>query len=526
MALLMARHMRFDAADPQWSDRDRMVTAPGAVGLGEAAAALLGSGPGLFCSPTQAIGAATGLALAERMLAGRFGRSLVDHRTWLLGGGAELATGPVQEAACLAGRWRLGRLTVMAAIAEADAPGLAGFAANGWAVRRTRAGDAGEVAAALSAAARSFKPTLILCVSHPPAGELEGAGDAAHVWAVAGRRSAGARHSWLRRLVRHASRHDFEQAMAGRLPPRWHSSLYDTASPDGPGNAATTAQAVQQAIGQLAPGLASLAVLPGEPSWALPATQAEPVAARELCSQLTQASAAASAGLALHGGLIPLSAYRLDELARVQPALLDMAREGLRLTQMLIEPRAPDPVSGQHAALRAMQDVAVFRPADAAEAVECLELALRRSAGPSVLLLSDTPVPLAAEPAPRMRPARGGYLLAETPGERSATLIASGAELQVALQVRAVLAVHGLEAAVVALPCWNLFARQDPAWIAEILGPAPRFGIETSSGFGWERWLGASGHFIGLQTAPISAADEALRIADSIRHTLARSEAA
>ncbi len=519
MALLVACHMRFDAADPRWPDRDRLIIAASAAGLGEAAARLLGSGPGLSQSPSQALGAAAGLALAERMLASRFGRSLVDHRTWMLGGGAELATGPVQEAACLAGQWRLGRLTVIAAVASAEMPGLSGFAANGWAIRRTRGGDAGEAAAALSAAARSLKPTLILCVTQPATGEAALSGDATPAWAAAGRRSAGARHSWLKRLTRHASRYEFDQAMEGRLPPRWHSPISEPISPNPPQQPVSTAQAVEQAIAQLAPGLANLAVLPSGPGWSLPAMHAEPAAARALCSQLTQASAAIALGLALHGGLIPISAYRLDDVTRVQPALHDAVREELRLTQLFIEPCIPCPVADQHAALHAVRDLAVFRPADAAEAVECFELALRRRSGPSVLLLSDVPGPLAGEPGSRLRSARGGYLLAE-PARRSVTLIASGAELHLAKQVSTVLAAFGLSAAVLSLPCWHLFAQQDPDWVASMLGAAPRFGIDSSGGFGWERWLGGSGRFIGVPPGQLNAAGEPHRIADMIRRHL------
>ena len=526
VALLMARHMRFDAADPQWPDRDRLVVAQGAAGLGEATSALLGAAPGLFHQPGQALGASTGLALAERMLTGRFGRSLVDHRTWQLGGGAELATGPVQEAACLAGRLRLGRLTMIAAVPEADLPGLAGFAANGWAVRRTTAGDAGEVAAALSAAARSFKPTLIVCVTHAAAAEMTPCADGAQVWGAAGRRNAGARRSWLKRLARHASRPDFDRAVAGGLQPGWQAPLVEPGRLSAPEERVSTAQAVQRAIAVLSPTMSGLTALPGDAGWALPSTQAEPAAARELCGKLTQASAAVTAGLALHGGLMTLAVHRLGDVAHVQPALHDLALEGLRHTQIMMEPATPCPVSGQHAALHAMQNVTVFRPADAAEAMECLALAFRRTSGPSVLLLSDAPAPVLAERPARTPSARGGYVVAETAGERVATLVASGAELHLAMQARALLATSGIEVAVVSLPCWTVFAAQDPEWVAQVLGPAPRYGIEASSGFGWERWLGSSGLFIAARDDRTRPSVEPHRIAETISRHLHGREAA
>ena len=95
--------------------------------------------------------------------------------------------------------------------------------------------------------------------------------------------------------------------------------------------------------------------------------------------------------------------------------------------------------------------------------------------------------------------ARGGYLVADAAsGARQATLIASGSELGAALAARALLAGAGIDAAVVSLPCWELFARQDAAYRAQVLGEAPRFGIEAACGFGWERWLGEGGRFVGM----------------------------
>jgi transketolase len=145
-----------------------------------------------------------------------------------------------------------------------------------------------------------------------------------------------------------------------------------------------------------------------------------------------------------------------------------------------------------------MPNVHVFRPADAMETAECWELALRRADGPSLLALSRQNLPALHSDAAENRSARGGYVLAEADGARQATLIATGSEVSLAMTARDALQAAGIATAVVSLPCWELFAAQDDAYRASVLGSAPRFGIEAAVGFGWEAWLGADGVFIGM----------------------------
>ncbi len=530
LALLLSRHLRFDAADPLWADRDRLVLIPDAAPLGETAARLLETGRGLYQVSGAAIGTATGMAMAERALAARFGRSLVDHRTWVLSAGPGLATGSVQEAASLAGVRRLGRLAVVHAMPAAGLPLLSGFVAKGWAVRRAAAGDAGAIASAMSAALRSLKPTLIAIIGAEEAPVREafaGPGltwDARAAWQSAGSRAAGLRRAWLKRLARHAARVEFDQTFQGRLPARWHAVLAEPVASAGQAERSTAA-AVQDILPRLMSALPELACLPGAPPWKLPGPQAELGAgSSEAAGLLTQAVTLALCGMAEHGGLLPFAAHPLGDLDTVRPALREAAIRGLHLIQMLVEPATGCPAAGQRTSLRAMRNVFVFRPAESSEAMECLELALRRTAGPSVLLLSEAPAPALSDRPARTRSARGGYLVAEPAGARDATLIASGADLHVAARARALLSQAGLSVALVSLPCWDLFAQQDAAWQARVLGAAPRIGIEAGSGFGWERWLGALGLFIDSSSAAVAPEGHpppgpARRIADAIlRH--------
>jgi transketolase len=145
-----------------------------------------------------------------------------------------------------------------------------------------------------------------------------------------------------------------------------------------------------------------------------------------------------------------------------------------------------------------MHNLHVLRPCDTMETAECWELALRRADGPSLLVLSRQALPAWRTDTTENRCARGGYVLAEADGPRQATLIATGSEVPIAMAAREKLAGDNIGAAVVSLPCWELFAQQDESYRAEVLGGAPRVGIEAACGFGWDRWLGPYGTFIGM----------------------------
>ena len=162
------------------------------------------------------------------------------------------------------------------------------------------------------------------------------------------------------------------------------------------------------------------------------------------------------------------------------------------------------------ASFRAMPNVLVLRPADAIETAEAWELAVKNNTGPTLLVLSRQGTPAVRDTANGNKSARGAYVLAEAEGQRTATIIATGTEVALALAARKTLAEEGIQVAVVSAPSFELFARQDAAYQAEVLGSAPRIGIEAASGFGWERWLGADGIFIGMNGFGASAPAEVL----------------
>jgi transketolase len=574
--VLWTRFHKFDSADPHWPDRDRFVLSAGSgamllyallhltghAGMGIAVLkrygqldGLTAGGPMFGQHPAieattgplgQGLATGVGLALAERLLAGRFGRSLVDHRTWVVVSDADLMDGVSHEAASIAGRFRLEKLTVLwdDSAPPAD-PGVCGedplkrFAGANWAVKRVDGHDFSQIAAALSMAMRSKKPTLIACRTligfaalrhHAGNGNavrtefdaaraalgwehdaFEVPEDVAVQWHRAGARGATARRGWLKRLARHSQRAEFERAIAGRLPDEYHEVIASLktgllASSSAVSTTETgylMSNALMAAIPDMVGGSAETG---GSDAVAPPGSESSTQPARVIAwGGRSHGMAAALNGLALHSGLIACGCTTLASADAMRPALRLAAMMKLRVVYTCTDDSIGVGAYGpshqpteQLAALRAIPNLLVFRPADAIETAECWELALRRNEGPSILVLSRQALPNLRTENAENRCARGGYMIAEAPGPRQATLIASGSEVAVALAARDLLAASSIPVAVVSLPCWERFAQQDEAYRAQVLGGAARFGIEAASEFGWSRWLGPDGCFIGM----------------------------
>ena len=165
----------------------------------------------------------------------------------------------------------------------------------------------------------------------------------------------------------------------------------------------------------------------------------------------------------------------------------------------------------QLAALRAMPNLNVFRPADSIECAECWEIALQTGATPSILALTRQGLPvLRTAHTDENLTAKGAYVLIEPKGQRAVTLIATGSEVALAVTAAKELGAEGIEAAVVSMPCWELFDAQDRSYQDAVLGRVPRVGVEAAIEFGWRKWLGSYGIFVGMRGFGASAPAEEL----------------
>ena len=385
-----------------------------------------------------------------------------------------------------------------------------------------KAGTAATHGAVLGAAeAQGMKD--LLGWNYPP---FEVPQDIRELWLRAGNRGAAARRAWLKRLTRHPQRAEFERVMAGRLPENVHEALAALRATIAETKPALAGRAAgQKALEVLAPVVPELV---GGSADLTPAnlTQVKSLGVVSPGSYggryihygiREHGMAAAMNGMAVHGGLIPYGGTFFCFTDYMRPSLRLAALMGVRVIHVLthdsiaVGEDGPTHQPVEHlASLRAMPNMQVLRPGDAMEAVECWELALRHADGPSLLVLSRLVLPALRTDAGENRCARGGYVLAEAEGPRAATLISSGSELSIAMAAREQLAKEGIKVAVVSLPCWELFAAQDEAWRAGVLGGAPRFGIEAAVAQGWEHWLGPDGVFIGMTGFGASAPPDVL----------------
>jgi transketolase len=228
--------------------------------------------------------------------------------------------------------------------------------------------------------------------------------------------------------------------------------------------------------------------------------------------------AAAMNGIAVHGGLIPYGGTFLTFTDYARPSIRLSAFMGVGVIYVMTHDSiglgedGPTHQPVEHlAALRAIPGLYVYRPADPVETAECWALALQRRDAPSLLALTRQSLPLLRREADsENRSARGGYVIAEAEGARHVTLLATGSEVSVAMGAREALAKDGIRAAVVSMPCWEIFGAAPTEYQDAVLGSVPRVAVEAAVRFGWDRWFGGRGAFIGMEGFGASAPGEAL----------------
>ena len=201
-------------------------------------------------------------------------------------------------------------------------------------------------------------------------------------------------------------------------------------------------------------------------------------------------------GMALHGGIIPYGGTFLIFSDYCRPAIRMAALMKQRVVYVMTHDSiglgedgpTHQPVE-QLASLRAVPGLWVFRPADAIETAECWALAIARADGPSLLALTRQGLPTMRDAGDDNQSARGAYLLKQPAGSRRATLIATGSEVEIALEAAKTLEAEGIGTAVVSMPCQALFDQQEASYKHAVLGDGLRLAIEAASPYGWSRYV-------------------------------------
>ncbi|GAB4351672.1 MAG: transketolase [Oricola sp.] len=513
----------------------------------------------------QGIATAVGMAIAERMMASRFGGKLVDHYTYVIAGDGCLQEGISHEAIDLAGHLKLSRLIVFwddnrisidGAISLSTSMNQpARFKAAGWNVQRVDGHDMKAIAEVIEKARKSRKPTLIACrttigkgapnlegsekTHGAPLGADEVSATRANIgwahepfvvpdniieaWRAISRRGRDARIAWEERLEGSARRKSFNAAIAGEVPVRVKRGLA-TFRKDHQAKATrvATRKASQMALEVINAGTrltvggsadlthSNLTITKGLGSIAPGNFKGRYIhyGIRE------HGMAAAMNGIALHGGFIPYGGTFLVFSDYARGAMRLSALMGQRVIYVMTHDSiglgedGPTHQPVEHLAmLRATPNINVFRPADIIETAEAWETALETTDRPTVLVLSRQGLPMlrAAHSAKNLS-ARGAYVLQEAKGSRDVTLLATGSEVEIAKAAAERLhAERNIGAAVVSMPSWEVFEAQEEAYRSAVLGSAPRIGIEAASRLGWDRWIGENGTFIGMKSFGASA---------------------
>ncbi len=516
----------------------------------------------------QGIGNAVGMALAERLLNARFGDDLVDHRTYCLAGDGCLMEGISQEAISLAGHLKLGKLIVLwddnaisidgpTSLSVSDDQ-IARFKASGWNTLRVDGHDAKAIAAALATArGDASAPWLIACKTvigygaptkagkssthGEPLGaeEIKGAREKLGwsaapfqipqpilaAWRALGARGGAENAAWKQRLAKASgeAKAAFEMpaarardaAIAAAIAAAKAQFAADTAKRATRIWSQLTLEHLVPAVPELLGGSADLTPSNGTRTKHHKDIEPGGFAGDYIHYGVREhGMAAAMNGIALHGGFIPYGATFLVFTDYCRPAIRLSALMRQRVIYVMTHDSiglgedGPTHQPVEHlAALRAIPNLLVIRPADALETAEAWEIALAHPTRPTVLALSRQAVPtvLRTGPATENVTARGGYVASGGEGTRDVTLIATGSEVGLAAEAAAALAKEGLHAAVVSLPSFELFREETQAYRDAVLGDAPRIAIEAAIAQPWYEWLRPGDRFIGLSDFGASA---------------------
>ena len=502
----------------------------------------------------QGISSAVGMALAERVLAKKYGSDVCDHYTYVIAGDGCLMEGISEEAISLAGHLKLNKLIVLwdnnnitidgEVSTTSSTNQIKRFEACGWNTISINGHNHCQIERAIKKAQKSSKPTLIACKTTigygapskcgtskchgSPLGAEETAAarqtlgwphapfeipsDVLEAWRTAGRRSEEEYKKWQSRAKSKSK--DFADAIAGKLPRGWDkelNKLKEQAIAEQTKIATRKSsqiclEAIVPNLPQMVGGSADLAASNLTLTKASKTITAKDYGGNNIMYGIREhAMAAIMNGLALHGGLIPFGGTFFVFSDYMRPSIRLAALMGLRTIHVLthdsigVGEDGPTHQPIEHlASYRCMPNLLVFRPCDVVETAEAWQLAIETEDKPSLLVLTRQNLPMLRQSSKDNKTAQGGYILAGDAKKRQATIIATGSEVSLAMEARAKLSAEGIEVAVVSMPCCELFDAQPEPYRAEVLGTAPRVAVEAASKYGWERYVGCDGDIIGM----------------------------
>lgn len=582
--VLFSKFIKLDAANPRWFDRDRFVLSAGhgsmllysllyltgyediclddlknfrQLGVKTAGHPEYGhlAGIDMTTGPLgQGITSAVGMALAERIIAAKYGEDVCSHYTYVIAGDGCLMEGISEEAISTAAHlglnklivfWDNNNITIDGSVSAANSTDqIKRFQAVGWNTIEIDGHNYDQIEQAVAAAQKSDKPTLVACKTQigygaptkcgtskchgSPLGAEELAAmrqnlnwnyepfevpaDVLEVWRAAGSRSHDAFLAWEKRA--RAKGREFLDVIADKLPAGWDKELNELKRQAVKEKTkVATRKASQMCLEAIVPHIPE--IVGGSADLAasnLTFTSASKTVTKDdyngnnvMYGIREHAMAAIMNGMALHGGIIPFGGTFFVFSDYMRPAMRLAALMGIRVIYVLthdsigVGEDGPTHQPIEHlASYRCMPNILTFRPCDVVETAEAWQIALETEDKPSLLALTRQGLPLLRTSAEVNLSAKGGYVIAGEDKKRQATIIATGSEVSLAVEAMNKLAEEGIKVAVVSMPCTELFDAQPIDYQEQVLGKAPRIAVEAASKFGWEKYVGLEGDIIGM----------------------------
>lgn len=507
----------------------------------------------------QGFANAVGMAIAERMLSSRFGTELVNHYTYVIAGDGCLMEGISHEAASLAGHLGLGKLILLfddnnisidgsTSLAVSD-DHMKRFEAYGWHTNTIDGHNYDEIHKAIAQArSEQNKPSIISCRTIIGKFIPNKAGtSAAHSWPMTEEEMQNTRKNlrWKydpfiipddllktwRSLSNQEKKYEqwnnsvtdeFLDYIKCKLPKDYEqlfAAIKQEVCTRSPTEATRKSSGgvldvITKHIPQLVGGSADLSGSNCTKSKSMRAINKEDYSGAYIHYGVREhAMVACMNGMALYGGIIPYAgtffvftdycrpAIRLSALMR-QRVIYIMTHDSIGLGE-----DGPTHQPIEHlAALRAMMNLYVFRPADAIEVTESFQIALQKDHSPSMMVLSRQAVPTIRTQYETNMTVYGAYIISEYKNTFQISIFSTGSEVEIALQAKVTLEERGIGVRVISMPCMELFDEQDTEYKNNLLrNDSLKVAIEAASGFGWNKYIGIDGVFIGLNSFGASA---------------------
>jgi len=515
----------------------------------------------------QGLSNAVGMAIAEETMKKRFGSSLINHKTYVIASDGDFMEGISHEAMSLAGHLKLKNLIVFFDNNKISIDGSTSLAVSdnykkrfesyGWSFQEVNGHNEKQISKAIKKSLNSKKPNLISCKtiigygspnksgkasSHgSPLGEeeiklvrkklkwehkpFEIPKEIMKEWRMIGERGNHEEKKWNKIYDKKSSKikQELNRTVNGKLPENFNKIInvqknkFFNLKPvvASRQSSADVIEEITKNLPELIGGSADLSGSNNTKTKNSKILKPSNLGGNYIHYGVREhGMAGIMNGMSLHGGVIPYGGTFLIFSDYCKPSLRLSALMGLKVIYIFshdsigLGEDGPTHQPIEHLAqLRAIPNLNVFRPADTIETLECWEIALKSSTNPSVIALSRQKIPFITQTLNKKNMcSMGGYEIEKTSSNPEVTLIASGSEVQIAIDALKKLQNYNINSKVVSMPCQELFEKQTKDYKEKIIEKdSKKISIEASSVFGWDKYVGIEGSSLGMKSFGKSA---------------------